>query len=74
MKAYKRYKKYNFSYPDDMEKILNYLRKHGEILVDDFMIECLYRKFSDDWYCAGWVSVDEHALNEFEKWLNDYNF
>lgn len=74
MKVYKRHEKCKFAYPDDMEKILNYLSKHGEILVNDSTIESLYYDFSYDKYCAGWMSVDEQMLEEFEDWLNDYDF
>lgn len=74
MKVYKRHDKYNFAYPDDMEKILNYLRKHGEILANDSTIESLYYDFSDEKYDAGWMGVNEQMLEEFEDWLNDYNF
>lgn len=74
MKAYKRHDKYNFAYPDDMEKILNYLTKHGEILVNDSTIESLYYDFSYEEYAAGWMGVDEQMLEEFEDWLNNYNF
>lgn len=74
MKVYKRHDKYKFAYPDDMEKILNYLRKCGEILVNDSTIESLYYDFSDEQYYANWISVDEQILEEFEDWLNNYNF
>lgn len=74
MKVYKRHNKYNFAYPNDMEKILNYLSKHGEILVDDSTIENLYYDFSDIKYDASWMSVNEQMLEEFEDWLNDYSF
>lgn len=74
MKVYKRYDKYNFAYPDDMEKILNYLREHGEILVNDTSIESLYYDFSDIKYDAGWISVNKQTLKEFEEWLNEYSF
>lgn len=73
MRVYKRYDKYNFAYPDDMERILNYLRKHGEIFVNDSTIESLYYDFSYEKYSAGWMSVDEQMLEEFETWLNDYD-
>ena len=72
MRVYKRYEKYSFAHPDDMEKILNYLRKHGEILVNDKTIENLYYTFSHVRYSAGWLSVREETLEEFADWLNEY--
>ena len=74
MKVYKRHDKYKFGYPDDMEKILNYLSKHGEILVNDTTIESLYHDFSYEKYSAGWLNVDKQTLKEFEEWLSNYEF
>lgn len=73
MKVYKRYDKYNFAFPDDMEKILNYLYKHGEILVNDSTIESLYFDFSYEKYDAGWMGVNEQILEEFEDWLEHFD-
>ena len=70
MKVYER--NYSeFDYPDDMEKILNYLNAHGKILISNKGIERLYREFSRTRY-AGWLCVDEDYLAEFEEWLTEY--
>jgi hypothetical protein len=74
MKVYNRYYKNRFSYPKDMELILDYLKKHGEILVNESTIESLYYDFSGDVYDAGWMSVDDELLKEFEEWLNNYEY
>lgn len=73
MKAYKRKLKFDheYEYPEDMKRILDYLNDHGDILVDGRVIEELYRDFSDYCYCAGWMCVDNHILEEFEEWLNN---
>lgn len=63
-------KETNFTYPDDMKKILDYLNSIGKILVSDSTIEELYYKFSDKEYCAGWVTVKEETLIEFADWLD----
>lgn len=69
MRVYERKTKFDFDYPEDMEQILDYLNKHGEILVREFEIERLYRQFSDQKYCAGWMCVTKEILEEFENWL-----
>ena len=57
-----------------MELILSYLKKYGEILVDKSTIERLYYDFSDEKYCAGWMSVNEEIFREFEEWLNELDY
>jgi hypothetical protein len=70
MKVYERHEN-NFTYPEDMKLILDYLKAHGKVLVKDSTIEDLYYGFSEEKYCAGWMCVDEQMLEEFEDWLNE---
>ena len=70
MKVYERNES-NFTFSEDMKLILDYLNAHGKILVKDSTIEDLYRSFSDEKYCAGWMCVSEEILAEFEEWLNE---
>lgn len=69
MKVYERNEYSYFTYPDEMERILTYLDERGKINVNASTIESLYRDFSDERYCAGWMGVDEDVLAEFERWL-----
>ena len=71
MKVYERNESSNFVYPDEMIEILDYLNKHGKILVKPSIIESLYFRFSDEQYCASQMIVNEHILEDFEKWLNE---
>lgn len=73
MKVYIRNEERQYEYPEDMDKILTYLNNHGRVLVRGSTIESLYRDFSDDVYCAGWMGVNEQMLEEFEDWLADYD-
>lgn len=73
MKLYKRNKKYQFDYPEDMKKILDYLKKRGEILVEEQYIERAYRQFCDETRCAGWCRPGKGLLIEFEAWLVKYD-
>lgn len=73
MKAYKRHECGNYTYPDDMKCILDYLNEHGEILVGPSTIELLYFRFSEEQYCASWVCVNDQVLKEFEKWLSNFD-
>lgn len=69
MKVYERNEFNNFTYPDEMKRILDYLNKHGKILVKPSTIESLYYDFSDERYCASWMGVNDSLLKEFENWL-----
>ena len=71
MRVYRR--RDQFDYPDDMKRLLEYLNENGEILVKASTIQTLYREFSDEKYCAGWMGVDDLMCAEFEEWLNDYD-
>lgn len=71
MKVYERNESIDFVYPDEMIKILDYLNKHGKILVKPSTIESLYFRFSDERYCTGWMIVDQELLEEFEEWLTE---
>ena len=73
MRVYERKIEWNYDYPEDMKLILDYLNEHGDILVSELTIERLYYEFSDERYCAGWMSVDEQMLEEFETWLDCYD-
>lgn len=59
----------DFEYPEDMKQILSYLNKVGEIHVSNKTIEKLYRDYSDDIWCAGWMEIDSNILFEFANWL-----
>ena len=71
MKVYERNEYNNFTYPDEMKHILDYLNERGKILVKASTIESLYYEFSEERYCASWVCIDERMLEEFEEWLTE---
>lgn len=69
MRVYER--KYSeFTYPEDMKKILDYLNERGKILVSEKTIENLWYDFSDE-YCASWLCAHEDWLERFEEWLTN---
>lgn len=65
------FKFYDFEYPDDMWKIINYLKQHGEINVKYTRLEELYKDFSSDVYCAQWMMVSDETLCGFAEYLAD---
>ena len=71
MRVYEKNSSQDFTYPDEMKRILNYLDKHGTVLVKPLTIEKLYYEFSEDEYCASWLCVDDDVLEEFANWLNE---
>lgn len=70
MKAFEPFKKYDYEYPEEMEKILKYLSEHGKVNVSDKTIESLYYDFSDYRYDATWISVSSQTLEEFADYLS----
>ncbi len=70
MRVYVKYESSNFSYPEDMKKILTYLRDRGELCVPGIEVESLYSEFSAI-RCAGWLIPADETLAEFADWLNE---
>ena len=72
MRVYKRTQKWeaHYTYPDDMHWIMEYLTMNGELRVNGYTIEALYRDFSEEKYSAGWMDVNENTLDEFADWLD----
>lgn len=54
-------------YPEDIEKIKKFI---PEIIhLKDFEIQTLYMLFSDGFYSAGWLIMDEDTLKHFKSWI-----
>ena len=73
MRVYKKYESSSFTYPDEMNHILDYLNEHGTLFVSGATIEKLYYEFSEDRYSASWICVDDDVLEEFANWLEEYD-
>lgn len=71
MKVYTKNKAGGYRYPEDMKRILDYLSEHGTLHVSGSTVEEMYGDFSEDRYCAGWMSVDDDLLEEFADWLDE---
>lgn len=71
MKVYRKNRSMDFVHPEDMAQILKHLNENGVVLVSASTIEDLYFEFSEDKYCAGWISVTDERLEEFSDWLDD---
>ena len=70
MKAYEP-NQIRFRYWDEMEQILNYLNNNGQLNITPQRVEKLYEKYSDDVWCAGWMSVSNEILESFANWLSE---
>ena len=68
----KAFEFYDFKYPDDMWKIINYLKQRGDINVKYMKLEELYEDFSYYVYCAQWMMVTNERLEEFAEYLSEY--
>lgn len=73
MSKYFKKNKEAFTYPEQMEIILEYLYRHGEITGQLAKIEELYKKFSLDCYDMSWMCVTERdvTLEKFAEWLDN---
>ena len=71
MRAYVLYQPTSFSYPEDMQKILDYLQARGELNIQPATVEDYYFEFSEVKYSAGWIGVDLLTLEEFAEWLSE---
>lgn len=73
MRVYKKHESNNFTYPDEMKRILDYLDEHGTLFVNSAIVEKLYFIFSEEKYCASWMIVNDHLLEQFADWLDNYD-
>lgn len=76
MKVYELYSKpKTYKFPDQTEKILSYLHKHGDIKVSDMRIESLFEVFLTEQY---WmidreaIDLNDRLLRDFAEWLDEY--
>ena len=70
MRAFEPFKnKFAFEYPEDMAKIIKYLKATGKINVDSKLLEDLYYKYSDTVACS-WRIVDDESLAQFAEFLS----
>lgn len=70
MRAYIKYGLDEFDHPEDMKKILTYLREHGDLQVSGTTVERLYREYSGI-RCAGWLFATDETVADFADWLNE---
>ena len=71
MRVYVKKTTPRFNRPEEMKKILDYLNDNGLLMCSGKTVETMYYEFSEEKYCAGWMSVDEELLEEFADWLAD---
>jgi len=38
--------------------------------LSDRVVELLYGRFSEDYYCASWLILDEQSIRQFNQWLD----
>ena len=69
MKIYEKYEQFEF--PDDMKRIMNYLKDNGTVFVSARTIEEFYRKFSEEEYFAQWMDANDDNIKLFADWLSE---
>ena len=57
---------------EDLKDIAT-MRQHIPELDDcsDGIVHMLYSNWSEDFYCAGWLIVDDDTIREFRKYLTE---
>lgn len=48
-----------------ISRAVGFINTHDALLIE------LYREFSEDKYCAGWMGDAEEYVDEFKEWLID---
>ena len=74
MRAYIPNDELGFEFQEDMGKILNYLNENGKLMINARAVESLYEGYSEDCWCAGWISVNDDRLKDFADWLSQVEF
>lgn len=59
-------------YPVEVLYILGRLNKHGKFNGNLHTLNKLWRIFSEENYCAGFLNPDETYIKEFADWLDTY--
>ena len=67
---------FTVSYPDEWNRVKEYLESKGKINFNLKWLEDYYRDFSEETYSAGWISIldgdeeyNEKVLRHFANWL-----
>ena len=71
MRAYIPNCENDYRFPEDMERILNYLNTNGQLNIKPQKVEELYEAYSEDVWCAGWIMVTDESLESFADWLSE---
>ena len=58
----------------DIKIITDYLNEQGFYPDDAYVVDYMWKSFSTECYCAGWLMVEEHTLKEFLEYIvNTFN-
>ena len=60
--------RYYISFPEDIKEIRKYLENFMDTKnISDKEIDEMWHKFSQNFFAAGWIVVDENTLELFKK-------
>ncbi len=60
---------YKVRYPDDVATLKSSIPELAA--VNDFVVELMYRNWSEEYFCAGWLILSPHIVNEFAEYLRE---
>ena len=63
-----------FDFWDDLEKILEHLNNKGKLNITPKRVEELYYAYSDEVWCAQWMSINDEILQKIELSCNLIDF
>lgn len=69
-RLYSRRRPERYAYPNELEIIMGYLKKHGDVKGTRKEIERAYFEFSAEHF-EPWLPISDSTLAEFEEWLDD---
>lgn len=62
---------YSLKYPEDVNKICDYLNQNGKVNITSAAIARFYSDFSDELYAASWMEISDQILEEFANYLSE---
>lgn len=69
MRVYVKHTSQDLDHQDEMERILDYLNKHGTLLVNSSTVKRLYHEFSEYEHWVRWGGVPLMYLNNLQSGL-----
>lgn len=64
--------KREIQFPEDIEKIRDLSESLVPLNITDFILQVLWESFSEEFFCAQFMAVDEQLVKQFDRWLDGF--